>query len=101
MERPAKFRLTSLGLDGRIGSLEPGKAADIIALDMSAIELQPCYDPVSQLAYVAGREQVTDAWVAGRRCLHNRQLTTIDTAALSLEATEWRHRLSAHADGRS
>ena len=91
----------ALGLDGRIGSLEPGKAADIIALDMSAIELQPCYDPVSQLAYVAGREQVTDTWVAGRRCLHDRRLTTIDTAALSLEVAEWRHRLSAHADGRS
>ena len=91
----------ALGLDGRIGSLEPGKAADIIALDMSAIELQPCYDPVSQLAYVAGREHVTDAWVAGRRCLHDRRLTTIDTAALSLEVAEWRHRLAAHADGRN
>jgi 5-methylthioadenosine/S-adenosylhomocysteine deaminase len=91
----------ALGLGGHIGSLQPGKAADIIALDMSAIELQPCYDPVSQLAYVAGREQVTDTWVAGQRCLHDRRLTTIDTAALSLEVAEWRHRLSAHADGRS
>ena len=39
--------------------------------------------------------------VAGRRCLHDRRLTTIDTAALSLEVTEWRHRLAVHADGRS
>jgi 5-methylthioadenosine/S-adenosylhomocysteine deaminase len=90
----------ALGLDNRIGSLEPGKAADIIALDMSAIEARPCYDPMSHLAYVAGREQVTDAWVAGRRCLKDRRPTLIDTDALAAEVALWQARLGAHADGR-
>lgn len=90
----------ALGLDSRIGSLEPGKAADIIALDLSAIELQPCYDPVSHLAYAVGREQVTDAWIAGRRCLKDRRLETIDVNMLSADVASWRSLLSAHADGR-
>jgi 5-methylthioadenosine/S-adenosylhomocysteine deaminase len=87
----------ALGLDSRIGSLEPGKAADIIAVDLSAPELQPCYDPLSHLAYAAGREQVTDAWVAGRRCLRDRRPTTIDLDALATETASWRALLAAPA----
>ena len=87
----------ALGLDSRIGSLEPGKAADIIAVDLSAPELQPCYDPLSHLAYAAGREQVTDAWVAGQRCLRDRRPTTIDLDALATETASWRALLAAPA----
>ena len=55
----------ALGLDEQIGSLKPGKAADITAIDLSALSSQPVYDPVSQIVYTAGREQVTDVWVRG------------------------------------
>lgn len=55
----------ALGMAARIGSLEPGKDADLAAIDLSSIENQPCYDPVSQLVYSAGRECVTHVWVAG------------------------------------
>ena len=55
----------ALGLDDRIGSIEPGKLADLAAVDFSAIELQPCYDPLSHLVYAAGREHVSHTWVAG------------------------------------
>ncbi|HVJ25597.1 MAG TPA: amidohydrolase family protein, partial [Burkholderiales bacterium] len=55
----------ALGLSARIGSIEPGKRADLVAVQMRAPELAPCYDPVSQLVYAAGREHVTHVWVDG------------------------------------
>lgn len=55
----------ALGLERSIGSLVPGKAADIIAVDLSDPRVAPCYRPLSHLAYVCGRDQVTDVWVAG------------------------------------
>ena len=59
----------ALGLDARIGSIAPGKAADLAAVRLSGPELSPCYDPVSHLVYTAGRHHVSDVWVAGRRLL--------------------------------
>lgn len=90
----------ALGLDSRIGSLEPGKAADIIAIDLLAPELLPCYDPVSHLAYAVGREHVTDAWIAGRRQLQDRRPSHIDLDALAVEVAAWQERLAGLGDGR-
>ncbi|NNG12553.1 MAG: TRZ/ATZ family hydrolase, partial [Halobacteria archaeon] len=59
----------ALGLAGETGSLTPGKWADITAVRMDTLESQPLYDPVSQLVYACGREQVTDVWVAGQHLL--------------------------------
>ena len=56
----------SLGLGTRIGSIEPGKRADLAALALRGPELSPCYDPVSHLVYAAGREHVTHVWVDGK-----------------------------------
>jgi 5-methylthioadenosine/S-adenosylhomocysteine deaminase len=64
----------ALGLDRRIGSLEPGKAADLTAFDLGTLETQPVYAPVAQLIYAAGREHVTEVWVAGRRVVKGRQV---------------------------
>ncbi len=55
----------ALGLDDKIGSIEVGKLADLTAVKMSDINMQPCFDPVSHLVYVAGREQVSHVWVNG------------------------------------
>ncbi len=85
----------ALGLEERVGSLAPGKLADIIAVDLGQLSSQPLYDPVSQLVYSAGREQVTDAWVAGRRLLHERRLTSLDEEALKRSAEGWRGRIAA------
>jgi len=64
----------ALGLEKTTGSIEPGKAADLIAVDFSAPELAPCYDVVSHLVYAAGREQVSHVWVGGRLLMRERQL---------------------------
>jgi 5-methylthioadenosine/S-adenosylhomocysteine deaminase len=85
----------ALGLDDRIGTLEPGKSADIIAIDLSDIGSQPVYDPASQIVYSASREQVTDVWVAGRRLVTSGQLTTLDENDLRSKAGNWRDKILA------
>ncbi len=87
----------ALGLDKLIGSLEPGKSADIIAIDMAVPELQPCFDPISQVVYAAGREHVTDVWVAGKRLVERRRTTTIDCAELAARVLGWQQRLAARS----
>lgn len=87
----------ALGLDQQIGSLLPGKAADLVAIDLSSPELSPCYHPVSHLVYAAGREHVSDVWVAGRRVVRDRTLTTLDTARLQAKASLWQSRLAENA----
>ena len=79
----------ALGLDQEIGSLKVGKAADIIALDLSALETAPLYDVASHLVYAAGREQVSDVWVGGKRLLNNHTLTTLDTHEIKARAAHW------------
>ncbi|MCF6338106.1 MAG: TRZ/ATZ family hydrolase [Gammaproteobacteria bacterium] len=83
----------ALGLETQIGSLETGKAADITAVDLSALETQPVYHPISQLVYAAGREHVSDVWVAGQHLLKERVLTTLDRQAIIARAQQWRERI--------
>ncbi|WP_019592672.1 TRZ/ATZ family hydrolase [Thioalkalivibrio sp. ALRh] len=79
----------ALGLADRIGSLEPGKQADVVSIDLSAIELQPMHEPAAQIVYAATREAVTDVHVAGRPLLRDRELLTLDLDELQAEAREW------------
>jgi 5-methylthioadenosine/S-adenosylhomocysteine deaminase len=79
----------ALGLDNKIGSLVPGKAADIAAVELSSLETLPCYDPVSHLVYAAGREHVSHVWVGGRLVLEERHLTTLDERDLATRALRW------------
>ncbi|POZ50546.1 TRZ/ATZ family hydrolase [Methylovulum psychrotolerans] len=85
----------ALGLDKEIGSLSIGKAADVIAIDLSALETQPVYCPVSQIVYAANRRQVTDVWVAGKQLLKQGQLTALDIAALRGKIAVWQQRLAS------
>lgn len=89
----------ALGLEQEIGSLEIGKAADMIAINLGALESQPLYDPVSHLVYCVGREQVTHVWVAGKLLLENRTLTTLDETALIAKAHEWRQKIGEKTYG--
>lgn len=83
----------ALGLANRTGSLTVGKQADVIAIDLSAIETQPVFDPVSHVIYAAGREQVSHVWVRGKALLINRELQTLDQQALLAKARWWQQRI--------
>lgn len=84
---------TALGLEREIGSLEPGKAADLCAVRLDDWALQPCFDPVSHLVYVAGREHVTHTWVAGRLRMRDGQPADIDSGHLRNLAHLWHTRI--------
>jgi 5-methylthioadenosine/S-adenosylhomocysteine deaminase len=71
----------ALGIDHLVGSLEVGKRADLVVLDGSSPSLTPVYDPVSALAYAAGRADVRWVVVDGRVVVDDRVLTTIDLEA--------------------
>lgn len=73
----------ALGLADRIGSIEPGKDADIVAFDLSDAETQPCFDPISHLVYALGREHVSEVWLAGARVVKKRQVTDVSGASLT------------------
>ncbi|WP_289281883.1 amidohydrolase family protein, partial [Methylophaga sp. UBA5088] len=79
----------SLGMEQEIGSLEVGKQADIVAVQLSDIETQPVYDVVSQLVYASSRDKVTDVWVAGKQLLNSRQLLTLNETKVIQDAQQW------------
>ena len=83
----------ALGLETDTGSLVTGKSADMVAIDMDQFATQPVYDPVSQLVYSAGREQVSDVWVSGRRVVQDRILANLDPEAIIQKAGIWRDKI--------
>jgi 5-methylthioadenosine/S-adenosylhomocysteine deaminase len=84
----------ALGWDERIGSLTAGKAADVVAIDLGTLCSEPVYDPVSQIVYTAGRDQVSDVWINGRRVLRSGELTTLDAGEVMARARTWRDRVA-------
>ena len=85
----------ALGFEAAIGSIEVGKQADLVCVDLGQIETQPLHHVISQLIYATGRHQVSDVWIAGRARLQARELVDIDTAALVANARQWRTRIAA------
>jgi len=85
----------ALGFGELIGSIEPGKRADLICVDMDRVETQPLYHAISQLVYATGRQQVSDAWIAGQAKLRDGKPTGMDTDALCANAKQWRTRIAA------
>ena len=93
---------SALGLETRIGSISPGKFADLAAVRFSGPELTPCYDPASHLVYTAGRQHVSDVWVAGRHLLQAGNLADLAPhfpfRGLDTRAKLWQNSLRTHAD---
>jgi 5-methylthioadenosine/S-adenosylhomocysteine deaminase len=85
----------ALGLDERIGSLLPGKAADLCAVRLDEWLLQPCFDPASHLVYVAGREQVSHTWVEGKLVMKDGVPLQIDISELLDITGLWHTRLTS------
>ena len=83
----------ALGMDDRIGSLLPGKEADVVAIDLNPLDTQPVYEPVSQIVYAATRSQVRHVWVRGRISVRDGALAHADPEAIRARAEEWRDRI--------
>src|SRR5690606_15004770 len=77
----------AMGLADRTGSLEPGKWADLIAIDLSGLETQPVYHPVSQIAYATPAQRVSYSWIGGKQHLDDGHLLHFDTAAIDRKST--------------
>jgi 5-methylthioadenosine/S-adenosylhomocysteine deaminase len=84
----------ALGMEQRIGSLEVGKMADAIAVDLAGVATQPCYDPISQLVYSAGREQVSHVWVGGTPVVEHGKSLPLDEADTLARAHAWRGKIA-------
>tara|TARA_Y100001935_G_C17202580_1_gene455788 strand:+ start:73 stop:783 length:711 start_codon:yes stop_codon:yes gene_type:complete len=84
----------ALGQEDRIGSLESGKEADIIALNLGSFNTKPIYNLMSQLVYATGKDQVSDVWVSGARLLKRGKVCNIDTKKVMDKTTYWQERIS-------
>jgi 5-methylthioadenosine/S-adenosylhomocysteine deaminase len=84
----------ALGIGAEVGSLEAGKFADIICIDVTQPATQPVHHPISTLVYSANRDQVADVWVGGEQLLKDRQLINIDQAEILERAEAWQRRLA-------
>ena len=85
----------ALGLDERVGSIEPGKQADLALVDMGQLETQPLHHVIAQLVYATVRQQVSDVWIAGKAKLRQRELVAMDIAELIANARQWRARIAS------
>jgi 5-methylthioadenosine/S-adenosylhomocysteine deaminase len=83
----------ALGLDKAVGSIVPGKRADLAAIDLSAPELSPVFDPVSHIVYCAGRENVSHVWVDGSLKMADRTLKHMDFPGLDTRIKLWQNNL--------
>lgn len=84
----------ALGLGHAIGSLIPGKQADMVAVNLSDPTNQPCYHPISQLVYSASRHNVEHVWVAGKPVVVNGQATHLESIRILQQAHLWRNRIN-------
>jgi 5-methylthioadenosine/S-adenosylhomocysteine deaminase len=87
----------ALGIDEQVGSLEAGKLADLIAVDLAHPNTQPVYDPVSTLAYSAQGSQVTHVWVHGQLLVADGALTRMDKQQLLAAAGRWGEQIAGGA----
>jgi cytosine/adenosine deaminase-related metal-dependent hydrolase len=69
----------SLRLDDELGSIDPGKQADLVVFDGSSPALANIHDPFQKVVYCAGPRDVSDVWVAGSRSVAHGEITGVDT----------------------
>ena len=83
----------ALGIDEITGSLKPGKAADIQAINFNTLSSQPVFDPISHLVYCAKSSQVSHVWVNGQCLLKEGKLTTLNEEKLINQAKNWANKI--------
>jgi 5-methylthioadenosine/S-adenosylhomocysteine deaminase len=82
-----------MGREAELGSLEIGKLADVIAIDLSDPLSQPVHNPISQVVYSTSGEQVSHVWIHGQQKLADRHFTDIDVPRIIAKANEWQQRI--------
>ena len=87
----------ALGLATEIGSIEPGKSADLICLDLDTPGCRPQTDVAATIVFGATRSQVTDVWSAGRAVVSEGHLRLFDEEELAALAAQWARRLTLEA----
>lgn len=85
----------ALHIEDKVGSLQVGKRADVIAVNVEQVETAPMFDAISHLVYAAGREQVSHAWVNGRLLLNERRLTSINENDIIALVAKWQKTIQA------
>ena len=85
----------ALGMADRIGSIEVGKCADLIAVDLAALNTQPVYDPVAQIVYAAASRQVSDVWIDGVAQLRNHEFCNLDANEIIAAAASWAKKIGS------
>lgn len=83
----------AMGLADKIGSIEAGKAADLVAINLNNFNTRPLFNPISAIVYSAMNTQITDVWVAGVPILKDQTLQTLDEQELIAKAKKWQERL--------
>jgi len=76
----------ALGMSNRIGSLEPGKQADLITITMADARQTPVFDAISHIVYVAHGDDVRNTIVAGRVLMRDRQVLSLNTSDVLRDA---------------
>jgi 5-methylthioadenosine/S-adenosylhomocysteine deaminase len=79
----------ALGMEKEIGSIEAGKRADLISIDLDAPNAVPMYDVYSQLVYALKGSNVTDVVVNGREVVRDKRCLTLDQTAVVAKAREY------------
>ncbi|HEY5809252.1 MAG TPA: TRZ/ATZ family hydrolase, partial [Povalibacter sp.] len=89
----------ALGLTDAIGSLVPGKWADLCCIDLARPQSQPVYDPAVHIVYSVSSDQVSDVWVAGRPLVTAGKHTHMDLADILRRAQDWQARIAPTRQG--
>jgi len=90
---------TAIGMGSVTGSIEPGKAADLVCWDLSTLASQAARRPVDSLIFAATRAQVTDVWLSGRAAVRDGHLLTFDEQELRALARRWAERINCRKGG--
>jgi 5-methylthioadenosine/S-adenosylhomocysteine deaminase len=83
-----------LGMEKEIGSLEPGKRADMITVRLDRPNAEPLYDPISQMVYALKGEDVRDVMVNGKPVVEDGKILTLNEAQILKKAEEYRESVS-------
>jgi 5-methylthioadenosine/S-adenosylhomocysteine deaminase len=85
----------ALGMGDQIGSIDVGKCADLIAVNLSALNTQPLYDPVAQIVYAASSRQVSHVWIDGVAQLRDYEFCHLDSHEIIARARSWAQKIKS------